>query len=346
MSPVDVAALAQSAIAGVMRVVSRCGRTIGDSQQLEDVAALTASIPVEFQTSIVLAHNTDALADSLPYVDALSIFFKDQQTTHCGHAVFVNCAKNLYVHREASGVWRCGRGIGSAETLCFTSGAGGSLPPCQGWVDSHGEPITDLVCLNPHLWSALSVRKLQLGDATRATTSATTVPRPVPRPAGQIAPPPQVAPLPATSKAVVPPARGSICEVADVAVPLAPSPPLEPPPLRIPRDKRMPAPPSRPPPASAYKVDDEDEEWDDPSRDQSHDHSWQHGKWRDQSSWQQGTWHDQSRDQSHDQSHDHDDAATPIDRVTLITRAANCTLKYIIMCCCLLQLVMNSVRFE
>jgi ribosomal protein L37AE/L43A len=174
MSPVDVAALAQSAIAGVMRVVSRCGRTIGDSQQLEDVAALTASIPVEFQTSIVLAHNTDALADSLPYVDALSIFFKDQQTTHCGHAVFVNCAKNLYVHREASGVWRCGRGIGSAETLCFTSGAGGSLPPCQGWVDSHGEPITDLVCLNPHLWSALSVRKLQLGDETRATTSATT----------------------------------------------------------------------------------------------------------------------------------------------------------------------------
>ena len=68
---------------------------------------------------------------------------------------FRDFRQDFFLHKETSGNWRIGSGIGHGTTVAFSSTVGGTSPPIDKWLDNHGGDLVDLLVVHQAVWSSL-----------------------------------------------------------------------------------------------------------------------------------------------------------------------------------------------
>jgi hypothetical protein len=149
---------ARGALANLLASTCTAGRVAERDIIDHDVHALCAplldkKLPLSF---VANCNVVDVPEDVRP---ALAPYFVAANLIYNNACVFETLDKTFFLHKETSGNWRIGSGIGHGTTVAFSSTVGGTSPPIDKWLDNHGGDPVDLPVVHHAVWASLVASK-------------------------------------------------------------------------------------------------------------------------------------------------------------------------------------------
>ena len=145
---------AHGALAKLLASTCKAGRVADPDIIDHDVQALCAPL-LDKKLPLSFVANCDVVDVPEDVRPALAPYFVAENLIYNNACVFETLDKTFFLHKETSGNWRIGSGIGHGATVAFSSTIGGTSPPIDKWLDSHGGELVDLLVVHHAVWASL-----------------------------------------------------------------------------------------------------------------------------------------------------------------------------------------------